>query len=144
MVDVWATALQFVIRKCYIQRKCCCCKFDIKCCWELDIEVLLWFIKSGMESPWVRGTKLCSNGHSLSIKLAAVLLYGKNSKHFFSRTKKALRHKVGMYLSSGMWALQICSNNDPRLTFEGFVARSNMFAYTFIWANCWNCLNLQS
>ena len=53
-----------------------------------------------MESPWVRGTKLCSNGHSLSIKLAAVLVYDINI--FFSRTKKALRHKVGMYLSSGM------------------------------------------
>ena len=30
---------------------------------------------------------------------------------------------------------QVCSNDDPRLIFDLFTARSNLRPYTFIWKN---------
>ena len=53
-------------------------------------------------------------------------MYGKKYfKLFFSRTKKALR----LNLDIEHWGLkfyQVCSNDDPRLTFDLFMAGSNL------------------
>ena len=40
--------------------------------------------------------KTCTNDHSPLIKMAALPIYGKTLKAFFSRTKKALRPNLGI------------------------------------------------
>ena len=62
---------------------------------------------------------ICSN-HSASLnKMAAMPIYGEHLKIFFSRTKKA------SWLNTitehwGLSIIQVCSNDDPRLTFDLF------------------------
>ena len=52
----------------------------------------------------------------------------------FSRTKKASRLNLGIQ-HHGLSVYQICSNNDPRLTFDLFMARSNLRSHAFVWEN---------
>ena len=64
-------------------------------------------------------------------KMAAMPIYGKNHKIFFSGTKEPMTLKLGMQ----HWVLecyQICSNDDPGLTLTFFTARSNLVPYAFV------------
>ena len=63
-------------------------------------------------------------------KMAAMPLYGKTLKIFFSGTKTPMTLKLGMQ----HWVLeyyQVCSNDDPGLTLIYFTARSNLVPYAF-------------
>ena len=85
-----------------------------------------------MELLWDGGTKVCSNGPGHMTKMAAMAIYGKNKKIFFSGTKKpmtlylGMRHRVLEYY-------QVCSNDDPGLTLTYFTAMSNLVPYAFVW-----------
>ena len=67
-------------------------------------------------------------------KMAAMPVYNnknnKTIKIFFSRTKKALRLNLGTVYSIKD---QVCSNDDPRMTFDLLTARSNLHPHTFVW-----------
>ena len=52
--------------------------------------------KFHMGPPWDRGTKVYSNGPGHMTKMAAIPIYGKNLKIFFSGNKKPMTLKVGM------------------------------------------------
>ena len=85
-----------------------------------------------MESPWDGGTEVCSNGPGHMTKMAAMPIYGKNLKTFFSGTKRPMSLKLGMQ----HWVLeyyQVCSNDDTGLTLTYFTARSNLVPYVFVW-----------
>ena len=77
---------------------------------------------------WDGGTKVCSNGPGHMTKMAAMPIYGKNKKIFFSRTKRpvtlnlCMHHRVLEYY-------QVCSNNDPKLTMTYFTGMSFMLLY---------------
>ena len=58
----------------------------------------------------------------------------KHLKIFFSRTKKAFGLNLGKR-HGGLRGYQICSNDDHRLTFDPFTARSDLGPYTFVWGN---------
>ena len=65
-------------------------------------------------------------------KMAAVPIYGKNLKIFFSGTKQLMTLKLGVQ----HWVLeyyQVCSNDDPGLTMTYFTARSTLVPYAFVW-----------
>ena len=76
--------------------------------------------------------KVCSNGLGYITSMAAMPIYGKNLKNFFSRTKQPMTLKVGMQ----HWVLeyyQVYSNDDPGLTLTYFTARSGLVLYAFVW-----------
>ena len=53
--------------------------------------------KFHVESPWDRGTKVCSNSPGHMTNMAALPIYGKNLKKiFFSGTKKPITLTAGM------------------------------------------------
>ena len=60
---------------------------------------------------------------------------------FFSRTKKASRLNL-VIEHWGLKVIQICSNDDPRLTFELFTAQSNLRLNAFLWGNIENSVSL--
>ena len=65
-------------------------------------------------------------------KVAAMPIYGKHEKFFFSGTKEPMTLKVCML----HWVLkcyQVCSNEDSGLTLTYFTARSNLVSYAFVW-----------
>ena len=39
------------------------------------------------------------------------------------------------YIASWFKVYQICSNDDPRLTFDLFMVRSNLNPHAFVWGN---------
>ena len=79
------------------------------------------------------GLKVYSNGHGPLIKMAVMSIYGKNFlKIYFSRTKKASRLIIGIQ-HHGLKVYQVCSNVDPRLTFDLFSARSNLRPHAVVW-----------
>ena len=71
--------------------------------------------KFQMESLWVGGIKVCSNGTGHVTKIAAMHLYGKNSlKVFFFETNRPMTFK----LSIQRWGFEpydVCSNDEPEL-----------------------------
>ena len=81
--------------------------------------------KFHMKSLWHEGTKNYSNGPGYMTKVAANAIYGQNpSKIFFSETKWAMTLKLGMQ-HWGLRSCQVCSNDDPWLTFTCFTSRSS-------------------
>ena len=58
------------------------------------------------------------------IKMAAMLIYGKNPSKNFSGTNGPVSLKLGM-LHRGLLFIIVCSNDDPGLTLTFFTARSN-------------------
>ena len=79
---------------------------------------------------WDGGTNVCSTGTGHMTKMAAMPLYGKTLKIFFSGTKTPITLKLGLQ----HWVLeyyQVCSNDDPGLTLIYFTARSNLVPYAF-------------
>ena len=85
-----------------------------------------------MEPPCGGRTKVYSNGPGHMTKMAAMPIYDENMKKIFSKTKTPMTLKVCMQ----HWVLeyyQVCSNDDPWLTFTYFSARSNLVPYAFIW-----------
>ena len=81
-----------------------------------------------MESPGDGGTKVCSNGPGHMTKMAAMPIYGKNLKKFFSGTERPMTLKLGMQ-HRVLEYYQVCS----RLTLTYFTARSNLVPYAFVW-----------
>ena len=88
--------------------------------------------KFHMESPWDRGTKVCSNGPGHMTKVAAMPIYSKNLKKiFFSGTKRPMTLILGMQ----HWVFEyylVYSNDDPGLTLTYFTVRPNLVAYAFV------------
>ena len=69
-------------------------------------------------------------------KMAATPIYGKTRlKILSSRTKKALRLNLGIQHRE-LKVYQVHSNDDPRLTFDIFMTRSNLRPHTFVWGKC--------
>ena len=56
----------------------------------------------------------------------------KTLKIFFSGTKTPMTLKLGMQ-HRVLEYYQVCSNDDPGLTFIYFTARSNLVSYAFVW-----------
>ena len=84
--------------------------------------------------PFVERVLLvCSNGSIPLNKMATMPISGKKKrlKFFFSRTKTALRLNLGIQ-HWGLKVYQVCSNDDPRMTFDLWMARSNLRPYAFI------------
>ena len=81
-----------------------------------------------MELLWDEGTKVRLNGPGHMTKMAAMPIYGKHLKIFFSGTKRPMTLKLGVQ----HWVLeyyQVCSNDDPGLPLTYFTARSNLVPY---------------
>ena len=77
------------------------------------------------------------NGSASLNKMATLPIYGKKHlKIFFSRTKKASRLNL-VTEHWGLSVLQVCSNDDPRMTFELFTARSNLPLHAFVEGKYW-------
>ena len=86
-----------------------------------------------MELLWDGGTKVCSNGPGHMTKMAAMAIYGKNLKKiFFSGTKRPMTLNLGMHYRV-LEYYQVCSNDNPGLTWTYFTARSNFVPYAFVW-----------
>ena len=86
-----------------------------------------------VQTPFVEGLlSICSKGSTLFNKMTSMPIYGeKHLKVFFSRTMKA----SSLNLVTEHWGLkviQVCSNDDPRLIFDLFTARSNLRLYAFV------------
>ena len=64
--------------------------------------------------------------------MAAMPIYGKNLKIFFSGTKRLMTLNVGMQ-HRVLEVYQVCSNDDPGLTLTYFTATSNLVPYAFVW-----------
>ena len=92
-----------------------------------------FFARSHIETSVKGVLSIYSNGSASLNKMAVIPRYGqKLLKVFFSRTKKASRLNLGIkYL--GLKVCQVCSNYDPRLTFDFLMARSNLHPYVFVW-----------
>ena len=58
-------------------------------------------------------------------RMATMLIYGESpSKIFFSGTSEPISTKLGMQ-HWGLLLINVCSNDDPRLTLTYFMTRSN-------------------
>ena len=76
------------------------------------------------------GTKVYSNRPGHMTKLAAMPIYGKNSKKiFFSRTKRLMTFILGLQHQ----VLKYYQVDDPGLTLTYFTAWSNLVPNAFIW-----------
>ena len=64
--------------------------------------------------------------------MAAMPIYGKNIKYFFSGTKRPMTLKSGMY-HRVLKNYRVCSNGEPGLTRNYFTARSNLVPIAFVW-----------
>ena len=84
-----------------------------------------------MEPQWDGGTKFYSNGLGHMTKMAAIPIYDKNNKIFFSGTKMLMTLKVCQHYRV-LEYLQVCSNDDPGLTLTYFTASSNLVPYAFV------------
>ena len=85
-----------------------------------------------MESPWDRGTKVCSNGPGHMTKMATMLIYGKNlKKNLLLRSQKANDLET-WYAALGAQVLPSLSNDDPGFTLTYFMARSDLVPYDFV------------
>ena len=87
--------------------------------------------KFHVEPPWDWGTKVCSNGPGHMTNMAVMPIMVKTLKNLLLR-----KHKVTLKLGMQYWVLeyyQICSNDDPGLTFTYFRVRSNLVSYAFEW-----------
>ena len=68
--------------------------------------------------------------------MAAMLKYDEEHlKIFLSRTKKGSRLNLVNLVTEhwGLKVIQVCSNDDLRLTFDLFAARSNLRPYALVW-----------
>ena len=72
-----------------------------------------------MEPPVEVMLTICSNGFAPLNKMATKPIYSKKKKTLFSRTKKALRLKLGIQ-HRGLKVYQIYLNDDTRMTFDHF------------------------
>ena len=83
-----------------------------------------------MEPFWEGRTKVYINGPGHMTKMAAMHIYGKTLKNFFSRTRSSVFLKLGMY-HWGLKLYKLYINDDPGLTLNYFMARSNFVTCTF-------------
>ena len=65
-------------------------------------------------------------------KMAAMPIYGKNLKIFFSGSKRPMTLKLCMLRRVPEY-YQVYSNDEPGLTLTYFTARSNLVPYAFVW-----------
>ena len=86
-----------------------------------------------VEPPYDGGTTVGSNGPGHMTKIAAMPIYGKNLKKiFFSGTKRPMTLKICMW-HRVLEYYQVYSNDDPELTLNYFIARSNLVPCYFVW-----------
>ena len=77
---------------------------------------------------WVN--EICSNGPGDITKMAAMPIYGKTLKIFFSGIKRPMTLKVDMH-HRVLKNYQVPSNGDPKLALTHFTARSNFVPLCF-------------
>ena len=77
-----------------------------------------------MASSVKRVLPICSRGSAPSNKIAVMPIYGGHTNSSSPESKKALGLNLGIQ-HRGLKFYQVCSNDDPRLTFDLFTARSN-------------------
>ena len=78
-----------------------------------------------VEPLWVGGTKVCSWDPGHMTKMAAMPIYGKNSKKNLLQNRWADSHET-WYVALRSPAHHSCSNDDPGVTLTYFTARSNL------------------
>ena len=61
----------------------------------------------------------------------------KHLKIFFSKIKKVSRLYLGI-MHPGLKVYQVQSNDNPRMTFDLSMARSNLQPHTLVWGKCGN------
>ena len=82
--------------------------------WPIEIEF-------HVELPLDRGMKVCSNDLGLMTNMAESPYMAQSLKFFFSGTKRPITLKRAMQHQELKY-LQLCSNDDPRLTLTYFTA----------------------
>ena len=85
------------------------------------------------KTPYDKLAKMYTKYFGHMTKMAAMPIYGKNPlKIFFSRTRRPVTSGLGMF-HWGYGAYQVCSNDDPKLTFTYLTSRSNLLSNACKW-----------
>ena len=78
---------------------------------------------------------VCLNGSVPLIKMAAMLICGKTFKTFLLQNQESFESE-SWYLAFGTQSLPSFLNDDGKLTFYLFTARSTLRRYIFVWRKC--------
>ena len=90
------------------------------------------FFKLHVESSVKAGLKIYSNGHGPLIQVAPCSYMLKTIKNLLLQNQESFKAK-SRYIASWTQGLpQVCSNDDPRLTFDLFTARSNLSPHAYV------------
>ena len=87
-----------------------------------------------MEPHWEGVTKVCINGPGHMTKMAALRIYGKIFRIFFSGTSGPISTKLGMW-HLYLQPIIVCTNETHWLTLTYFTPRSNSATQAFLWEN---------
>ena len=68
---------------------------------------------------------ICSNGFAQLNNMVAMPIYGKTLKNLLQNEE--IFEAESWYVASETQGVQICSNDDPRMTFDLFMTLSNFF-----------------
>ena len=104
-------------------------------------QLLLWnpwpvFFKLHVVPSVKRWLKVCTNGHSPSPSRYMV----KTLKNLLLQNQESFGAESWYIASDTLRVYQICSNDDPRLTFDLFTTRSNLCPYAFVWGKYWKVI----
>ena len=83
-----------------------------------------------MKTPYDKLAKIRTKYYSHMTKMAATPIYGKPLKNLLLQNQKASDLKT-WYVALGMWAYQVCSNDDPKMTLTYLKSRSNLLPNAF-------------
>ena len=76
---------------------------------------------------------ICSNRSASLNKMATMPIYGKKHfKNLFLQNGQSFKANLGIkHLELRVY--QVCSNDDPRLTFDLLMGKSDLHPYAFVW-----------
>ena len=88
-----------------------------------------------MKTPYDRLAKFYTNCSGHVIKMATMLIYGKNPLNiFFSGTKRQIAFGLGLE-HWGCGPYQVCTKDESMFTLTHFMARSNLILNALYWKN---------
>ena len=88
-------------------------------------------LKFYVKTPYDKLAKIYAKYFGHMTKMGATPIYGKNLLKIFSRTR---RQDLETWYSIGVvWAYQVCSNDDPKMTLTYLTSRSNLLPNAFEW-----------
>ena len=87
----------------------------------------------------MRGLKICTNGHVLLNKMATMPIYMIKTLINLLQSQAALRMNLGIQ-HLGVNGNQICTNDDLRLNYDFFKARSSCVLKHFLWGKYWKII----